>query len=149
MTKKEASMKYYSALFMLIKVLLLIGIDVIVMIPLFVEKYYAYSGLFIAFNVMTIKLGIEYLIKTKKETNFNELKPKDRNEERKLFFEALLEGIRSMIFASAIFIGIILFGLNYIDSDIIRIMSIVLSGLLFRICLSYYLNKIQNDYLQL
>lgn len=149
MTKKEASMKYYSSLFKLAQVLLLIGIDAIVIIPLFVEKYYAYSGLFIAFNIMAIKLGIEYLSKTKKETNIRNLKPEDKNEERKLFFEAILEGVRSMAFSSAILISIILLELNLIKSDYIRILSIVTAGLLFRICLSSYLNKIHDDYLQI
>ena len=149
MTKNEASITYYLALFKLVEVLLLIGIDIIVIIPLLFEKYYVYAGLFVAINIAAIKMDIEYFDKVKKETNARKIKPEDNEEELHEFLIALLKGVRGLVLTSVILISIILFGLKSINSDILRMLSIIVTGLLIRICLNIYLNKVRNNHLQI
>ena len=149
MTKKEASINYYLALFKLVEVLLLIGIDIIVIIPLLFEKYYVYAGLFVAINIVTIKMDIEYFDKVKRETNARKIKPEDNEEELHEFLIALLKGVKGLLFTSVVLISIILFGLQSINSDAIRIFSIIDTGLFIRLCLNIYLNKVWEKHLQI
>ncbi len=148
MTKIEARI-YYSALLKRAEMLLLIGIDIIVIIPLLVEKYYAYTLLFIALNIMEVKMDVEFFNKVKEETNIKELNPEDKEEEENKFLEALLKGAKGLLFTSVVLIAIILFELQSINSDAIRILSIIVTGLFIRLCLNIYLNKVWKKHLQI